>query len=140
MGVYVVTDRATGNCKGVGFITFSDSDGVAEALKAHDSYFRARKINVSMAAPKNGAKGKGTDKGKGKGKGNSKTAGQRPANCTGIVVKQLAFTATEEDLMETFKSCGAGPTHVKLLYNTDTGQSKGIAFIEFSQEGAEEAV
>lgn len=160
--VYVVTDRATGNCKGVGFITFSDTDGVAEALKANGSYFLSRKMNVSMATPKNGAKEKGADKGKGtskgkgadegkgksngKSKGSSKTPPPRPANCNGIVVKQLAFAATEEDLRETFKACGAGPTRVKLLYNTDTGQSKGIAFIGFEQEGvdtgkaAEEAV
>jgi len=132
VNVYVVTDRMTGNCKGVGFITFADSDGVAEALKATGSYLHERKINVSMATPL--GKGKGKDKG---GKARSPTSAQRPANCTGVVVKQLAFSATEDDLKETFKSCGTGPTKVKLLINRDTGQSKGMAFIDFAQDGVD---
>ena len=88
--------------------------------------------------------GKGFDKGfdggkgKGKGKGKSKAPGAKPDGCMSVIVKGLSFDATEEDLQREFQDCGRGPINVKLLRHSDTGRSKGMAFVDFNDERAVE--
>jgi len=70
------------------------------------------------------------------GKGKTKGKSAKPEGCKSIVVKGLAFAATKDDLMSTFKRCGKrGPQNVKILTDK-SGESKGIAFVDFDDEHA----
>jgi RNA recognition motif-containing protein len=57
-----------------------------------------------------------------------------------IYVGNLSFTTTEDELRELFVQAGT-VTSVALIKDRDTGQSKGFAFIEMSnQADAENAI
>jgi cold-inducible RNA-binding protein len=59
---------------------------------------------------------------------------------TKIYVGNLSFTTTEEELKELFAQAGE-VVSVALIKDRDTGQSKGFAFVEMSnQADAEKAI
>merc|ERR1719215_2133556 len=133
--VKLLMDRDTGNSRGIAFITMTDKKGFDAALAYDGEEYAGRKLNVSVATS-NGEKGKGKGKGKdGKGKGKGKTK-TKPEGCTSVVVKGLSYEVTEEDLTKCFKACGDGPTNVKVLMDKETGQSRGMAFVDFDDTNA----
>lgn len=69
------------------------------------------------------------DKRKGKGKSKGPT-GPKPEGCTTLCVKGLAFEATEMELLEFFEKLGH-VQEVRVLKDRETGESKGIAFVDF---------
>lgn len=138
----LLMDRETGQSRGIAFITMADEDGFKAALKYDGEDYCGRTLNVSKANSDGGKgdKGKG-DKGKGKGKskdgkGKGKGPGEKPAGCTSVVLKGLSYEATSADLQKLFAKCGSGPTNVKLLTDRETGESKGMAFIDFDDGAA----
>eukprot|EP00965_Chrysotila_dentata_P258854 6213365-Pleurochrysis_carterae.AAC.5 len=54
-----------------------------------------------------------------------------PCTC---FVGQLPYQASAHDIEEHFKSAGAAPSYVRLLTNKQGGGSRGMAFVEFSNE------
>jgi RNA recognition motif-containing protein len=50
-----------------------------------------------------------------------------------LYVGNLPFSATEENLNETFASCG-NVDSVKIITDRETGRSKGFAFVEMSTD------
>ncbi|CAE8642264.1 unnamed protein product [Polarella glacialis] len=139
---HLLMDKETGSSRGICFVTMADQAGYDKALAFDGEEYAGRKLNVSKAnsTGKDGkGKGKGKD-GKGKGKG-KKGPGEKPAGCKSVVVKGLSYEATDDDLWEVFKGCAEGPTAVKLLTDRDTGSSKGIAFVDFTDDkGVDEAI
>jgi len=127
--VKVMRHLDTGKCRGFAFVTFCDDQGVNSALKYDGDEYAGRTLTVKRAK----GQGRGESKGKGeKGKGKQgKGPGPKPEGCTSVVVKGLSYEATEDDLKQTFASCGRGPTQVKILRTKDTRESKGIAFVDF---------
>merc|ERR1711879_110612 len=61
----------------------------------------------------------------------ARSLGDIPEGCLGIVVKQLSWAASEDDLREVFAGCGAGPLRVRILTDKE-GNSKGKAFVDFT--------
>jgi len=133
----LLMDKETGKSRGIAFITMADKKGCDAALAFDGQDYAGRSLNVNMATSTGGkgkdGKGKGKDKGKGKGKGKSKT---KPDGCTSVVVKGLSYEVTQEDLEKCFKSCGEGATNVKILTDRETGQSRGMAFVDFDDTNA----
>ncbi len=57
-----------------------------------------------------------------------------------LYVGNLAFSATEETLKNTFSQCGTVDS-AKVITDRDTGRSKGFGFVEMSNdEEAQEAI
>lgn len=157
LSLKLLTDRETGLSRGMAFITFADAAGLEAALKFNGDDYAGRTLTVAKATAdvkgggkgkaegkgkngKNGKGGKGKGKAGGGGKGHGKL-GEKPAGCTSVVVKGLAYEAAEDDLRGVFCGCGAGPTNIRILTNRETGESLGIAFVDFDDEGAvDEAV
>merc|ERR1712137_304365 len=111
-----------------------DVRGVEAALKYDGDEYGGRTLKVSIADGKGKAHGKGAA-----GKGKSPSSRRpKPPGCTSVVVKGIAYAATEEDLLGVFASCGggAGPSRVKLLRDRTSGESKGIAFLDFQDTEA----
>ncbi|MBC7743030.1 MAG: RNA-binding protein [Bdellovibrionaceae bacterium] len=50
-----------------------------------------------------------------------------------LYVGNLPFSATEENLTETFAACGSVDS-VKIITDRETGRSKGFAFVEMSSD------
>ena len=57
-----------------------------------------------------------------------------------LYVGNLPFSATEQDLSQTFAECGTVDS-VKIITDRDTGRSKGFGFVEMStDQEAQEAI
>ena len=57
-----------------------------------------------------------------------------------LYVGNLPFSATEQDLTETFAACGTVDS-VKIITDRDTGRSKGFGFVEMSNDNeAQDAI
>jgi len=141
--IKLLLDRETGDSRGIAFLTMADKAGYEAALKFDGQEYAGRTINVSKANSDGKGKGKGKDKGKGKGKdgkGKSKGKGKgpsvKPPDCTSVVVKGLAYAVTSDDLQACFQKCGNGPKNVNLLKDMDTGESRGMAFVDFDDTAA----
>lgn len=50
-----------------------------------------------------------------------------------LYVGNLPFSATEQDLSDTFSQCGSVDS-VKIITDRDTGRSKGFGFVEMSTD------
>lgn len=153
-----------GRLKGIGFITFKTEEAVAKALEVDGSNYEGRTLEVAMADKKKknkqgkGGKGDKSDKGKGrgkskgskgkgKGKGNDKGSkgtpripmGEKPENCTSIIVKSLPQSVKEDFLRKFFQNCGqSGPTNVNIITSS---AGKRVAFVDFGNtEAVDEAM
>jgi hypothetical protein len=116
----IMKDKETGLSRGFAFIRFADEAAVEAAMKYDGDDFGGQRLKISRA--------------EGKGKGKAKNA--KPKGCKSIVVKGLAFAATQDDLLSIFRKCGKkGPQNVKILKDK-SGESKGIAFVDFDDEQA----
>eukprot|EP00746_Dinoflagellata_sp_MGD_P097652 gnl/MRDRNA2_/MRDRNA2_39195_c0_seq1.p1 gnl/MRDRNA2_/MRDRNA2_39195_c0~~gnl/MRDRNA2_/MRDRNA2_39195_c0_seq1.p1 ORF type:complete len:545 (-),score=164.60 gnl/MRDRNA2_/MRDRNA2_39195_c0_seq1:173-1807(-) len=116
-----------GSCKGYAWITFKGMEAAEKATAQNETQYQGSKLKIEIAGKhREGAKGKAAGKG----------SGQKPAGCTSIVVKGLAYDATEDDLRSMFASCGNGPQNISILSDWNTGKSKGIAFVDFDDEKA----
>lgn len=125
-----------GQSKGIAFCVFNTKAAVEKALAFNETDYGGRTLRVRLCEPKGGKKG---DKGKGKkgkdGKkgGKSFTPGEKPEGCKSVIVKNLSYNTTEDKLWELFGNCG-DIVKVNLLKNRETGESRGMAFIDFSGE------
>jgi len=144
-----------GRLKGIGFITFKTEEAVAKALEVDGSNYEGRTLEVAMADKKkknkqDKGKGKGkskASKGKGKGKGKDKGSkgtpripmGEKPENCTSIIVKSLPQSVKEDFLRKFFQNCGqSGPTNVNIITSS---AGKRVAFVDFGNtEAVDEAM
>jgi RNA recognition motif-containing protein len=54
-----------------------------------------------------------------------------------VYVGNLSYTATEEDLTEVFKEYGS-IKRIQLPVDRETGRMRGFAFVEMSEESAEQ--
>jgi heterogeneous nuclear ribonucleoprotein A1/A3 len=158
----IIKDRDTGKSRGIAFISFEDEAGFLAALKYDGDDYGGRILKVSKS---DGAgKGKGDGKGKGKrgkdgkdgktggrdgGKGKTESKDGKPdqVQATGpasetrysVVVKSCAPEVTQEDLQQAFQACGQGPQQIRLLINKKTGESRGVAFLDFPDANAVDA-
>jgi len=115
-----------GQSRGIAFIDFTGKKALTKACEWNETEYNGRSIYVKDA--NEGGKGK-DGKGKGKGKGGPK---EKPEGCKSVIVKQLSYAATEDDLWELFEDCGS-VSRVKMLMDRDTGESKGMAFVDFDE-------
>lgn len=134
LSLRLLKDRETGDSRGIAFISFTSQAALEAALKYNGDDYGGRTLVVQVADKGDGKKRCDTE-GKSKGKG-SEGPGEKPIGCTSVIIKGLAYSVTEADLINTFKKCGKGPANVKMLTDRDTGASRGMAFIDFDNESA----
>ena len=116
-------DRDTGRSKGFAHIDFADEAGKAEAMKLDGSEFMGRTIRVDNATP---ATPRGTDNNFG------------PKTDT-VFMANLAHSLTEDAVREAFEKFGTIVGDVRLPVNRDTGNIRGIGYVQFSSEDEAEA-
>jgi len=125
-----------GFSKGIAFVTFKDLDGVAEALKFHETDYGGSTLTVRMASDK-------VEKGKLKGVDrmwiNDEGKTKDEPNVLEVIVKGLGFGTKEEALRDWLLGCGEIDA-LRMPLNKK-GKSYGFAFVTFQDaKGVKKAV
>lgn len=130
---------AQGRPKGYCFIDFATEAGLAAAIAYDGEDYGGRILQVKEADSSRG----GTSRGKIKGKENwdidEEGTGRidpdsKPAGCTSVVLKNLAYGVNEHDLRRHFQVAG-NVVNVTLLKDKATGEPNGIGFVDFEETG-----
>ncbi|KAJ1692375.1 hypothetical protein LUZ63_009073 [Rhynchospora breviuscula] len=121
--VEVLYDRQTGRSRGFAFVTMSsveDCEHVIENLDGSQLNGRTMRVNFSDRP-------------------NDKVPLYKETEHK-LFVGNLSWSATSEDLEKLFKKCG-NVVSARVLYDGDTGRSRGYGFVSYStQEEMEEAL
>lgn len=116
------TWQDSGRSKGYGFITFTATEAVEEALKLDKSEIEGRWLKVAVA---NGARAEGERAPRSLGK---MFASEPEEGCKCLFIKNLPYEATEDQVGDLFKQYG---DVASIRVPVDQGRAKGFAFIEF---------
>lgn len=109
------TYHDSGRLRGYAHIDFLNSEGASKALAKDGKYLKDRFINVELANNK---------------QQNSTPSVPRPANCTTLFIKGLAYEAEESDLKNVFSRFG----HVvstRIARWSHTHNSKGFGYVQY---------
>ncbi|GAX80416.1 hypothetical protein CEUSTIGMA_g7855.t1 [Chlamydomonas eustigma] len=109
--VVVMRERATGQHRGFGFVTFKDSDAAASACKETHS-IDGRTIDAKPSIPQ--------------------VEGQKPRSRK-VFVGGLAADLTEEQFKLHFEQYGA-VSECSIMMDHSTGRSRGFGFITFEED------
>merc|ERR1719240_1798598 len=142
----VLTDRETGESRGMGFLTFENPEHAAKAVTWDGCEMEGRWLGIRLSEPKEG-KGEKGGKSKGKGKGGKggkgkvdSGPGEKPEGCTTVICGGLSYDTTEDSLWSFFEGIPS-IKNVSIMKDRDTGCSKGVAFVDFEDSAdTDEAV
>jgi len=113
-----------GSSRGMCFITWATEAAMRKCLAWHDVNYEGKYIRVEER--------KGVDK-KDKPRGGGPST--KPPGCRSVAVFDLAPSVGEDELHEFFGKCGS-VSNTRILKNRETGESRGIGFVEFEVTGA----
>lgn len=114
--VEVLYDRATGRSRGFAFVTMSSMEDCNAVIQSLDgSLYGGRPLRVNLA-----------DKPKPK-------EPLYPETEYKLFVGNLSWSVTSESLTEAFQGCG-NVVGARVLYDGDTGRSRGYGFVCFSSK------
>jgi len=114
-------DKETGKFLGKGWVEFSTNDAAKKALELNGSDLAARPVTVEISNPRPVQSGKSINTG---------VKSEKPEGCTTVILKNLSFQITDENVYELFKD--AGPVkEIRWLSHADTGNFRGMGFVEF---------
>lgn len=110
---------ADGKPKGIAFIKYKTSEGVAAAMKFNGTTYGGRPLQIRLSSVK-------STKGQGKG-----AFVERKDELTAFVTG-LAFTTTQDSMRAKFGECGK--IDRLMLPSDEFGVSKGVAFVQYSDK------
>ncbi|XP_054845351.1 RNA-binding protein 28 isoform X2 [Eublepharis macularius] len=123
-----VTKPGGESCRGFGFVTFSLAEDAQRAIQEITT-FAGRKISVTLAKPKARRKEKKDDAAEAPGKGEKPTKAKRTSRKARLIIRNLSFKCSEEDLKAAFAPFGT-IVEVSLPRKPD-GKMRGFAFVQF---------
>uniref|UniRef100_A0A4W4F8Z2 RNA-binding protein 28 n=1 Tax=Electrophorus electricus TaxID=8005 RepID=A0A4W4F8Z2_ELEEL len=121
---FVVRNKGSEKCRGIGYVTYSMAEDAQRALTEINDY-DGKKISVVQAKKK-------LDKGKKNKeiKSHEKSKGTRKKKLKArLIIRNLSFKCSEDDLKKTFSKFGT-VLDVKIPLKPD-GKKRGFAFIQF---------
>lgn len=113
--------RADGKSRGRGFVKFTTNEAAVKAIELNDSEFMGRRIVVQYPQNKSFNSEKFYQKVNNDGSPES-------AN---IIIRNLSFKTSEDDLYEMFDHCGK-IKRARIILNEE-GQSRGFGFVDFEE-------
>ncbi len=120
----IVTEKATGESKGFGFVTFSDPQEATAAITQLNGHeWSGRALTVSPARPKDSSP-RPRDRGK-----NNSFAG--PTGVKELYVTGLSHEYSSDDLRNLFSKHG-NVLNAKVILDRETKQSRGFGFVQMS--------
>lgn len=117
--VRVLKDNATGNPRGIAFVDFSTGEDVEKAMKKHGKKLKGNAVDMRYVEAKKEAS---------TGKRDRAHPVEKPEGCTSLCLKNLG-EATVDDIWEFLDGCGV--QSVRVVFDRDTGVSRGMAFVDF---------
>ena len=123
----------SGRLRGFGHVVFASQETRTRALSSEVNgkelggrYITVKEANAPRAGTTIGAALGG------------RPVREQPKGCKTVFVRNLPYTATEEDILESFRVCGKIlDGGVRIARNHSTGQSKGFGYVEYkNEEGA----
>jgi RNA recognition motif-containing protein len=116
----VMRDRQSGNCRGFGFVTFTDSSSVDKVLSS-PPVFEGRKLDCKIAVPRDSGGGAPVER------------------IRKMFVGGLTVETTADDLKEHFGQFGT-VVNAMIMNDAQSGRSRGFGFVTFDSEDAIDAV
>ncbi|XP_056137738.1 RNA-binding protein 28 [Lampris incognitus] len=126
---FVVNEKGTKTCRGFGYVTFSMEEDAQRALKEIKEY-DGHRISLSLAKRKTNVKRKTAPD-----EPAPKSTDQKPKGIrknmmkARLIIRNLSFKCSEEDLKQTFASFGT-VLETKIPLKPD-GKMRGFAFVMF---------
>lgn len=123
----------SGRLRGFGHVVFASQETRTRALSSEVNgkelggrYITVKEANAPRAGTTIGASLGG------------RPVREQPKGCKTVFVRNLPYSATEEDILESFRVCGKIlDGGVRIARNHSTGQSKGFGYVEYkNEEGA----
>lgn len=149
-----ITDKETGKFYGSAFVEMDNSLSAAEAVAMAGSKLIGRPIKINFAPardgdvwppPKKVVSGGNTTTtatttgGQAGGKG-IKAMSVKPENCTKLFIGNLSYDIDDEGITKFFAGVDAEVKAVRWIHHRDTGDFKGVGFVEFwNTEACEKA-
>jgi RNA recognition motif-containing protein len=142
-----ITDKETGKFYGSAFIEMDTSESASQAVAMAGQSLMGRpiKINFAPALPGDmwppptktitggvgeGGHGGGSKKGQAGGVG-LKAMSEKPENCTKLFIGNLSYDIDDETITKFFANVDAEVKAVRWIHHKDTGDFKGVGFVEF---------
>lgn len=143
-----ITDKETGRFYGSAFIEMKNSKGAGAAVAMDGQQLLNRSIKINFAPAREGdiwppqkkivtgGKILKSSKGAAAGGVGVKAMGEKPENCTKLFIGNLSYEIDDEGIYKFFGTVDAEVKAVRWLHHKDTGDFKGVGFVEFWNEEA----
>ena len=119
IGVRIPMDK-DGKARGICFVDFNSKAAAEKGLKKDGQKMQGREVKVVLSA--------------GQDRGSAKNVGPQPEGCRTLFVKNLDYKYEPKELRKAL-----GKKHVKEVrpfLDRETGEQKGMAYVEFNDEAA----
>lgn len=141
-----VTDKETGKFYGSAFIEMDTSEAAAKAVAKSGEQLMGRPVKINFAParqgdvwppPKKVISGNAglTTGGQAGGKG-IHAMSAKPDNCTKLFIGNLSYQIDDDAITKFFASVDAEVKAVRWIHHKDSGDFKGVGFVEFWDEKA----
>ena len=135
-----ITDKETGKFYGSAFIEMDNSNSAADAVAMAGSKLIGRPIKINFAPAREGdvwpppkkviSGGNVTTGGQAGGSG-VKSMSAKPDNCMKLFIGNLSYDIDDEGIIKFFANVDAEVKAVRWLHHKDSGDFKGVGFVEF---------
>jgi len=133
-----ITDKETGKFYGSAFIEMDTSVNAADAVAMAGSKLIGRPIKINFAPAREGdvwpPEKKVISGGGGKGQAGGsgvKAMSAKPDNCMKLFIGNLSYDIDDEGIIKFFGTVDAEVKAVRWLHHKDSGDFKGVGFVEF---------
>ena len=137
-----ITDKETGKFYGSAFIEMDNSVSASDAVVLSGSKLIGRPIKINFAParegdvwppPKKEISGGGSSNTTGGQAGGSgvKSMSAKPENCMKLFIGNLSYDIDDEGIIKFFGNVDAEVKAVRWLHHKDSGDFKGVGFVEF---------
>jgi len=135
-----ITDKETGKFYGSAFIEMDISTSAADAVAMSGEKLIGRPVKINFAParegdlwppPKKVISGGGTGGGGQAGGTGTKAMSAKPENCLKLFIGNLSYDIDDEGIIKFFGTIDAEVKAVRWLHHKDSGDFKGVGFVEF---------
>lgn len=133
-----ITDKETGKFYGSAFIEMDNSRSGAEAVAMAGSKLIGRPIKINFAPAREGDVWPPVKKVVSGGGGGGQAGGSgikamsaKPENCLKLFIGNLSYDIDDEGITKFFANVDAEVKAVRWLHHKDSGDFKGVGFVEF---------
>lgn len=141
-----ITDKETGKFYGSAFVELDTPRNAASAVAKSGNHLMGRPIKVNYAPAREGdvwpppkkvisGNQTSTTGGQAGGKG-IRAMSVKPEHCTKLFIGNLSYDIDDETITKFFASVDAEIKAVRWIHHKDTGDFKGVGFVEFWNEEA----